>query len=245
MCHCDGTFFFFSSNFVSYCLFFPYCSSSPHSLKSLINFSLACVLFLLTLACSLSFPLCLPLSTSLSFLYLFQFCRRVCGGLSKSLISALFSSFLWLSPPFLIGKLFNPSLCPPLSSSCVVSLSPSFPLFFPPSLPLFFVGYCVFFSPLCALTGLFLSLIVMAGSPHSIMLLIFFPLETPLLLLLLLLHSPASVKKKMDRDTPSPSLPIHTPLFPRALPSFYCSAGERFNKTGLFWPVTGPQPHRD
>lgn len=85
MCLCDRTFFFFSSNFVSYCLFFPYCSSSPRLLNSLINFSLACIFFF----SSILLVLCL-LSSLLSFLYLsISICRHVCGGLSQSPIGAL------------------------------------------------------------------------------------------------------------------------------------------------------------
>lgn len=90
MCLCDRTFFFFSSNFVSNCLFFPYCSSSPRLLNSLINFFLACIFFF----SSVLLLLCL-LSSLLSFLYLsISICRHVCGGLSQSPISALLSSFL-------------------------------------------------------------------------------------------------------------------------------------------------------
>lgn len=159
MCLCDRTFFFFSSNFVSNCLFFPYCSSSPRLLNSLINFFLACIFFF----SSVLLLLCL-LSSLLSFLYLsISICRHVCGGLSQSPISALLSSFLWLCPPFLIGTLFNPSLCPP-SAPHVVSLS-LLPLSFPPSLPPFTLCRLLcLFSPLCAVTGLFLLLMVMGGS---------------------------------------------------------------------------------
>lgn len=138
ICHCDVMFFFFSSNFVSHCLF------SPWFLK-VINFSR----FLLTLASSLSSPLTifsLPVSI----------CWHVCAGLSQSLISALFSALMRLSPPFLIGKLFNPSLC-----HCAVSLSHSSPF---TSLHLSRYSLSLSFPPLCTLTGLFLSLIVMAGS---------------------------------------------------------------------------------
>lgn len=128
-----------------------YCSSLTHSQKSLINFSAPS---LLTPARSLSSSLSRSPRSPLSPLYLFQFA----GALSASLISAPFSSFLRPSPPFLIGRLFNPSLC------AFVSLSPSPPLSFPPSLPLILCWLlCPFFPPslslLCALTGLFLSLI--------------------------------------------------------------------------------------
>lgn len=120
-------------------VFFP-----PHFWKSLIS-----LVFLLTLASSLSSSLTifsLPVSI----------CWHVCAGLSQSLISALFSALMWLSPPFLIGKLFNPSLC-----HCAVSLSPSSPF---TSLHLSRYSLSLSFPPLCTLTGLFLSLIVMAGS---------------------------------------------------------------------------------
>lgn len=201
-------FFFFSSNFVSHCLF------SPSFLK-VINFSR----FLLTLASSLSSPLTifsLPVSI----------CWHVCAGLSQSLISALFSALMWLSPPFLIGKLFNPSLC-----HCAVSLSPSSPF---TSLHLSRYSLSLSFPPLCTLTGLFLSLIVMAGSSPLHNAADIFPTGDP--------HC-IWFKKKTKKKllTPSPCLPAHTPLFPPALPSFSSSAGERFNKTGLFWPVIGPQ----
>lgn len=128
-----------------------YCSSLTHSQKSLINFSAPS---LLTPARSLSSSLSRSPRSSLSPLYLFQFA----GALSASPISAPFSSFLPPSPPFLIGRLLNPSLC------AFVSLSASPPLSFPPSLPLILCWLLCLFSPpslslLCALTGLFLSLI--------------------------------------------------------------------------------------
>lgn len=131
-------------------VFFPYCSSLRHSLNSLINFSLTWSFLVHTLACSLVPSLCLPLSCSLSFLYLFQF---------TSVLTVVYLSLdlcaLWLFPVTFSSdsnwkSFLIPPFVPPLSSLCVVSLSPSFPHFFPPSLPLFFVSYCVSFPFVCS-----------------------------------------------------------------------------------------------
>lgn len=162
MCHCDRTVLSFSSKSVSYCLFFSLLiQSTSFFSNSLINFFLAYSLFyaqscscLVFVALSFSFQLAIS-SLSLSI------CLCVYGGLSNSLISVISLALACTVSSISNWSAFNLSLCLTLTSSYVVSLLPSFPLSFSPSLIL-----CLRLSssPLCALTGLFLSLIVMAGS---------------------------------------------------------------------------------